>query len=138
MNAEDTAKKAREASGEPMVEVTDGGDRFVMLRDGQQVGEARYVVVPGPASETGGASGQAAADRVVFFHTEVDDALEGQGLGSRLVRGALDAVVAHGATIVSVCPYVSAWLQRHPGPYAAHTAPAGPADLEAVRAVTQA
>lgn len=45
---------------------------------------------------------------VVFVHTEVDDADEGQGGGSRLVRGALDAVRADGAGVQPLCPFVAA------------------------------
>jgi predicted GNAT family acetyltransferase len=53
-------------------------------------------------------------DRVVFLHTETDDALEGRGIGSRLVQTALDDVRSRGLRITSKCPFVSAWLQRHP------------------------
>lgn len=51
---------------------------------------------------------------VVFVHTEVDDAYEGQGVGSRLVRGALDDVRAQGATIVARCPFVARYVADHP------------------------
>ena len=54
------------------------------------------------------------ADRVVFLHTETDDALEGRGIGTRLVRGALDDARSRGLAISSKCPFVSAWLERHP------------------------
>ena len=37
---------------------------------------------------------------VVLIHTEVSEAVEGQGLGSVLVRGALDDVRAHGRSVV--------------------------------------
>lgn len=53
-------------------------------------------------------------DRVVFLHTEVDDRFEGQGVGTRLVRGALDDVRASGRLIVARCPFVRSWLARHP------------------------
>ncbi|MBO3085213.1 GNAT family N-acetyltransferase [Cellulomonas fengjieae] len=51
---------------------------------------------------------------VVFTHTEVDPALEGQGIASMLVKAALDAVRASGRDVVAFCPYVKAWLGRHP------------------------
>ena len=51
---------------------------------------------------------------VVFTHTEVDPAFEGQGIASTLVQGALDAVRASGRDVVAFCPYVKAWLGRHP------------------------
>lgn len=54
-------------------------------------------------------------DRITFTHTEVDDSFEGRGVGSALVRGALDAVRADGGQEVrSECPFVSAWLDAHP------------------------
>ena len=49
----------------------------------------------------------------VFTHTQVDDDYEGQGVGSRLAKAALDDVRARGLHIVARCPFISAWLQRH-------------------------
>jgi predicted GNAT family acetyltransferase len=53
-------------------------------------------------------------DRIVFVHTEVDDAFEGQGVGSLLVREALDTVRGEGLRVVAQCPFVKAWIERHP------------------------
>ena len=53
-------------------------------------------------------------DVVVFTHTEVDDAQEGQGVGSKLVRGALDDVRAGGRRILPLCPFVKDFVDRHP------------------------
>ncbi|SDX78554.1 hypothetical protein SAMN05660209_01231 [Geodermatophilus africanus] len=53
-------------------------------------------------------------DRVVFTHTEVDPDAGGSGVGSTLVRGALDDVRAHGRRVVPRCPFVRAWIERHP------------------------
>jgi predicted GNAT family acetyltransferase len=63
-------------------------------------------------------------DRLVLLHTEVDEALEGKGIGSRLAAGALDDIRSRGLTITPVCPFVSAYLKRHPE-YADLVAPAG-------------
>jgi uncharacterized protein len=52
-------------------------------------------------------------DRLVLVHTEIDPAFEGEGLGSTLVRGALDDVRARGLEVVPVCPFVRRWLARH-------------------------
>ncbi len=54
------------------------------------------------------------ADRIVFLHTETDDELEGRGIGSRLVREALDDVRARALRVTAKCPFVAAWVQRHP------------------------
>jgi uncharacterized protein len=51
---------------------------------------------------------------VVFTHTEVDPRFEGQGIAGTLVRAALDAVRDSGRDVVAYCPYVKAWLARHP------------------------
>jgi uncharacterized protein len=53
-------------------------------------------------------------DRVVFTHTEVDPDAGGSGVGSTLVRGALDDVRAHGLRVVPRCSFVRAWIDRHP------------------------
>jgi predicted GNAT family acetyltransferase len=51
---------------------------------------------------------------VLLVHTEVDPALAGQGLGERLVAGALADLGARGLTLVPLCPFVRAYLRRHP------------------------
>jgi len=51
---------------------------------------------------------------VVFTHTETDPRFEGQGVASTLVRAALDSVRASGRDVAAFCPYVKAWLARHP------------------------
>ena len=53
-------------------------------------------------------------DRIVFTHTEVPQALEGQGIGSALIRGALEQVRAEGLKVVPACAFVRAWIERHP------------------------
>ena len=52
--------------------------------------------------------------RMALVHTEVPEALSGQGVGSKLVRGALDAVRAEGLTVVPRCEFVAAYIERHP------------------------
>ena len=52
---------------------------------------------------------------LTMVHTEVGDEWEGQGLGSTLVRGALDDVRERGLKIRPLCPFVAAYLKRHPG-----------------------
>lgn len=52
--------------------------------------------------------------RRVLLHTEVPDALSGQGVGSALVRGALDRLRAAGRQADSRCEFVDAFVARHP------------------------
>ena len=53
-------------------------------------------------------------DTVVFTHTEVDDAYEGQGAGSQLAREALDDSRSRHLRVVARCPFISGWIERHP------------------------
>jgi uncharacterized protein len=50
---------------------------------------------------------------ITFTHTEVPPALSGQGVGSRLVRGALELARAQGLKVVAKCPFVSAYMGKH-------------------------
>lgn len=47
-------------------------------------------------------------------HTVVRDAFEGKGVGGALVRGTLESLRADNLTIIPTCPFVQAYLQRHP------------------------
>ncbi|HLL31480.1 MAG TPA: GNAT family N-acetyltransferase [Allosphingosinicella sp.] len=51
--------------------------------------------------------------RITFTHTEVPEALEGQGIGSRLVKGALDDVRAQGLKVVPACAFVKHYIDTH-------------------------
>ena len=51
---------------------------------------------------------------ITFTHTEVPQELSARGVGSRLVRDALEQVRAQGLRVVPKCPFVSAYLGKHP------------------------
>ena len=51
---------------------------------------------------------------MTFTHTEVPYALQGQGIASRLIRGALEAARADGLKVVPRCSFVSTYIARHP------------------------
>jgi predicted GNAT family acetyltransferase len=53
-------------------------------------------------------------DRIVFTHTEVDDAFEGHGIGGRLASFALDDARARGLVVVAQCPFIGTYIRRHP------------------------
>jgi predicted GNAT family acetyltransferase len=52
--------------------------------------------------------------RRTFTHTETQDGFEGKGLASQLVKTALDDATARKLEINPVCPFVRAYLGRHP------------------------
>ena len=52
--------------------------------------------------------------RITLIHTEVPPELEGRGIGGKLARYALDDARARGLQVIPVCPFVVAYLRRHP------------------------
>jgi predicted GNAT family acetyltransferase len=53
-------------------------------------------------------------DTLQLTHTEVPAELEGQGVGSRFVKQVLDKARADGLKVAPWCPFVHAYIQRHP------------------------
>jgi uncharacterized protein len=53
-------------------------------------------------------------DDIAFYHTVVPEELEGRGVGSALVKGALEDVRKRGLKVVPLCEFVRAWMERHP------------------------
>ncbi|ANC31733.1 GNAT family N-acetyltransferase [Isoptericola dokdonensis] len=86
----------------PAVTVRDDPDRRVflaLLDDGTEAGGAYYRRRDGV---------------VTFTHTEVSPEFEGQGVGSALAAGALATVRAAGERVVPLCPFIKAYIARHP------------------------
>jgi hypothetical protein len=55
------------------------------------------------------------ADNIIsFIHTEVPPELGGKGIGSKLVKGALHQVRADGLKVIAQCPFVKAYIDKHP------------------------
>ena len=51
---------------------------------------------------------------ITLTHTEVPVASRGRGLGNQLIRAALDFAHFNQLKVVPVCPFVKAYLQKHP------------------------
>ncbi len=49
-----------------------------------------------------------------LVHTEVPKAWRGRGLGERLGKAPLERGRADGLRIVAICPFVRAYLRKHP------------------------
>ncbi len=52
--------------------------------------------------------------RVIFTHTIVEPEFEGRGIASRLVAHELDEVRSRGLQVTPLCPFVRAYIRRHP------------------------
>ena len=75
-------------------------NRYEAEVDGQVAGIAEY---------------QLTDTLIVFTHTEVDPAFEGQGVGGALARYALDDVRAQGThQVMPLCAFIKAWIGKHP------------------------
>ena len=83
-------------------------DAIVRHDESQQ----RYVL-EAEGKELGMASYQDDGQRQIFTHTEVDPSLEGKGMGSKLVREALEDARQRGKRIVPVCEFVAAYVKKH-------------------------
>jgi predicted GNAT family acetyltransferase len=75
--------------------------------------ESRYEIRDGDRV-LGFAAYERRGDTTVFTHTEVDPDAGQDGLGSTLVRAALDDVRARGGSVVPQCSFVRGWIERHP------------------------
>jgi predicted GNAT family acetyltransferase len=86
------------------VEVRDNPDqsRYEVLVDGDVAGIAQY---------------RLHGDRITMFHTEVEPAHEGAGLGSELARRALQDVRARGLGLEPLCPFIAGYIRHHPDEY---------------------
>jgi len=51
---------------------------------------------------------------LVLVHTEVPEALRGHGLAGQLARAAFEYARTSGRRVIVVCPFVKAYLERHP------------------------
>lgn len=57
---------------------------------------------------------KARGSRVALIHTEVLPAYQGQGIAEQLVRFALDDARRRALGVIASCPYVRAYVERHP------------------------
>jgi predicted GNAT family acetyltransferase len=76
--------------------------RYEVFSDGQLAGFAQYKLH---------------GDRIMIYHTEIDPAYEGEGLGSELAREALADVRSRGLMVEPVCPFIAAFIRDHPDDY---------------------
>lgn len=51
---------------------------------------------------------------ITMVHTEVGEEWSGQGHAGTLARSALDDARSRGLSVVPTCPYVAAYIRKHP------------------------
>lgn len=73
--------------------------RFELALEGDAIAAAYYRIEDG---------------RVVLTHTEVPYEYSGQGIGSRLARGAFDAIRASGRKAAIKCSFMARFYAAHP------------------------
>ena len=72
---------------------------FVWMQEGKRLAEMTYTV---------------AGSRVIIDHTTVDDSLRGQGIGAKLVRGAVDWARSDNVKLMPLCPYAKSVFDKTP------------------------
>ncbi|MEH1166090.1 GNAT family N-acetyltransferase [Micromonospora sp. CPCC 205539] len=83
-----------------LVEDNPAKHRFEILVDDALAGFAAYL----PRSP----------EVLVFTHTEVNPGFQGKGVGGTLIRNTLDQVRARGGQVVPQCPFMAAFINKHP------------------------
>ena len=86
---------------DPVIEIEDfpARARYEIFVDGERAGFVTYRRTPGS---------------ITFVHTEIDDAYEGHGLGSRLAAAVLDQARSDGITVQPLCPFIREFIDEHP------------------------
>jgi predicted GNAT family acetyltransferase len=85
---------------EPRIAIADNPDeqRYEINLGDELAGFTQYRLRPG---------------LIAFIHTEIDDRFEGQGLGSQLIRFALDDARDRELAVLPFCPFVNGYIKRH-------------------------
>lgn len=99
--------------------------RYELLDGGRVIGKAHWLPFKSASR----------AERI-FYHTTVNDEYGGQGLAAMLARFALEDTVASDTVAVTVCPYFTAYVRKHPE-FQVHTVPVRPEHLAAVEAAAR-
>lgn len=55
-----------------------------------------------------------ALNKIYLTHTEVPQSLEGKGLGSLIVKKALEDIDKRELTLIPMCPFVAGYIKKHP------------------------
>ena len=91
-------REAMESSLSASVRNNQKDHRFELEHDGH-LAVSHYRLAPGV---------------ITFMHTEVPAELAGRGIGSLLIAGALDEARRLGLKVAAECPFVDAFIDKHP------------------------
>ncbi|MBX5173381.1 N-acetyltransferase [Rhizobium sp. NZLR1b] len=83
----------------------------VQREDGASKGRYRIVVEGIEAEMTYSRAGR---QLIIIDHTGVPAALRGRKVGERLVRQAVEDARREGVSIIPLCPFAKAQIERHP------------------------
>ena len=53
------------------------------------------------------------SNAIMFTHTEVPEAYEGRGIGTRLIEFALAVARERGLQVIPICPFFAAYMKAH-------------------------
>ncbi len=81
-----------------VIENNSAKSRYEAKQNGQVVGFADYRPI---------------GTSLMFSHTEVNKNLEGKGVGTTLIRFALEDTRTQNLTAIPMCPFVKVFIQRH-------------------------
>ena len=87
------------STARPVITDASARERYEAHLDGELAGVLEYRLKRG---------------RIALIHTEVLPVHEGRGVGSALVRFALDDARRRELRVIPTCPYVQEYLTRHP------------------------
>ena len=68
------------------------------LSQNYDIAVAEYTLLPG---------------KILFTHTEVPEGHKGKGIGTTLIRFALDTAREGGLRVVPICPFFAAYMAKH-------------------------
>ncbi len=91
------------ASDALVISSNDALHRFEARKNGELAGYVEYNVL---------------SEALLFTHTEVLPAFEGQGVGSALAKHVLGEARAQGKQVIPVCQFIAGYIRKHREQYA--------------------
>ena len=87
------------SAAEAEVEDVPGASRYELLLSRRLIGITAY---------------RRRSRRIVFLHTEIDESVEGRGFAGVIASGALADARRQGLEVIPLCPFIAAYIERHP------------------------